>query len=392
MKLAEVELIKIRPSSFRQRAAFDQEKIKELADSIAAMGPIEPIVIRPFDGKFEIVVGERRVLAHEMLKLKTIPAIIRELSDIEAMEMGLEENVHRENLTSIERENAIFTVWEKGRQIDPSFPDGKPRYNSVSDFAKHVGMSELYLRGILKVKGIRDAEGYGKEVSSADIRESAPLPKEERRVILEKKVRGEILASDIGEVAKELKDAPPEVKKPFLEGRGQLKPEIIREVKKIEEPALRKEMAEKIADHDMAPGKAMEMVRQVQVGEAVAKKFGEEALAAIKGPSPEMINDADVQKEWVKSPISREIALLFRNMSNQADLYRILSRRTPEGNDECFCPQCGKKDLRWACCDLPVGKASIDVATQEHSDAVERGKAERDQIKERLKKGKKGDK
>lgn len=115
-----IDLDRIAPAADQPRKLFDQGTLLELAMSIRERGVLEPIVVRPTpdDGKYEIVMGERRWRAAQMAGLAQIPAIVRELSDEEASTDALLENFQREDLNPVERARAIqkllnFMSWEK---------------------------------------------------------------------------------------------------------------------------------------------------------------------------------------------------------------------------------------------------------------------------------------
>lgn len=96
-----LESIEVNP--FQPRIDFDQEKLKELADSIKIHGVIQPITVRKITGnKYQLIAGERRLKASSMAGLHEIPAFVRTANDQEMLEMALIENTHREDLNSIE--------------------------------------------------------------------------------------------------------------------------------------------------------------------------------------------------------------------------------------------------------------------------------------------------
>lgn len=98
LKISEIE-----PNKKQPRRDFNPESLRELSESIEQHGLIQPLVVRPlFDGGYEIVAGERRFRAARMAKLKEVPVIIRELSDEQAMELALIENLQREDLSDLE--------------------------------------------------------------------------------------------------------------------------------------------------------------------------------------------------------------------------------------------------------------------------------------------------
>lgn len=114
-----IDLDKITPALDQPRKTFDQGTLLELAMSIRERGVLEPIVVRPMaDGRYEIVMGERRWRASQMAGLTQIPAVVRELSDEDASTDALLENFQREDLNPVERARAIqklldFLSWEK---------------------------------------------------------------------------------------------------------------------------------------------------------------------------------------------------------------------------------------------------------------------------------------
>lgn len=103
----------ITPNRDQPRKEFEPEALQELSDSIAQHGVLQPILVRPmFSGGYQLVAGERRWRASMMAGLTTIPAVIREMSDNEAMEYALIENLQRENLNPIEEAEGIKQLIE----------------------------------------------------------------------------------------------------------------------------------------------------------------------------------------------------------------------------------------------------------------------------------------
>ena len=108
MKLLSLEANKIILNSKQPRKEFDNEKLEELAKSIKEYGIIQPIIVRKIVslGKYEIVAGERRFRASQIVKLSKVPVIEIESSNIKSFELAVLENVQRENLNSIEEAEA----------------------------------------------------------------------------------------------------------------------------------------------------------------------------------------------------------------------------------------------------------------------------------------------
>jgi ParB family transcriptional regulator, chromosome partitioning protein len=98
----EISLDRIDPNPRQPREAFDEELLQELTTSIEAVGVLQPIVVRPTGGRFQIVMGERRVRAAKEAGLERIPAVVRTTEDDFLLRDALLENIHREDLTPIE--------------------------------------------------------------------------------------------------------------------------------------------------------------------------------------------------------------------------------------------------------------------------------------------------
>jgi len=98
----QVEIDKISPSPFQPRRAFDEIKLQELAMSIRNQGIIQPLVVRPKGERFELIAGERRWRAAMKAGLSTVPVVVRQASDRDALQLVLIENLQREDLNPIE--------------------------------------------------------------------------------------------------------------------------------------------------------------------------------------------------------------------------------------------------------------------------------------------------
>lgn len=104
--IVEISLSELRSNPYQPRRTFDEEKLQELADSIKEFGVVEPIIVKKSIHGFEIVAGERRCKAARIAGLETIPAIIKDFSDEDMMQIALLENIQREDLTAIEEAEA----------------------------------------------------------------------------------------------------------------------------------------------------------------------------------------------------------------------------------------------------------------------------------------------
>jgi len=120
VEIAEVEVARIKPSGINPREAPDPQKMAELVQSMKEVGLIQPILVRKKDEIYQVIIGERRAKAAEKAGLKKLPAIIRDVTDDEAIEMMLIENVQREDLSDVEKGKAAKELLEKFLKKYPS--------------------------------------------------------------------------------------------------------------------------------------------------------------------------------------------------------------------------------------------------------------------------------
>lgn len=111
--VSKVRLSLIEPDKKQPRTGFDEEALNELADNIRTHGVLQPILVRPLDnGGYKIVAGERRWRASRLAGLEEIPVYIKEMTDLEAAEISLIENIHRRDLTPLEEAEAYQTLMD----------------------------------------------------------------------------------------------------------------------------------------------------------------------------------------------------------------------------------------------------------------------------------------
>lgn len=102
----EIDIIKISPNPHQPRADFDEERLKELSDSIKTHGILQPIIATKIDNGYEIIVGERRFQAAKLAGLKTVPVIVRNATEQQKLELAIIENIQRHDLNVIEEAKA----------------------------------------------------------------------------------------------------------------------------------------------------------------------------------------------------------------------------------------------------------------------------------------------
>jgi ParB family chromosome partitioning protein len=104
---------RIRPCAFQPRKDFSDEAIRELADSIKEQGIVQPLIVRPSQDGYELIAGERRWRAAQLLGLTELPVIVREADDRTVLELALIENLQRENLNPIEEAQGYSQLIEQ---------------------------------------------------------------------------------------------------------------------------------------------------------------------------------------------------------------------------------------------------------------------------------------
>lgn len=137
----EIELAKIRPNPYQPRRDFDQKALNELASSIKKSGVFQPVILRqpnPQLSRYELIAGERRFRASKIAGKATIPAIIRQMSDEQMMEVAVLENLQREDLTPLEEAQAYATLMDKLNLTQ-------------AQVAKRLGKSRPYIANYLRL-------------------------------------------------------------------------------------------------------------------------------------------------------------------------------------------------------------------------------------------------
>ncbi len=112
-EIIDINIDELRPNPYQPRQIFDEEALNDLALSIKEYGVFQPIIVKKSIKGYDIIAGERRLRASKIAGKKTIPAIVRPFTDEQMMEIGLLENLQRENLSAIEEATAYKTMLEQ---------------------------------------------------------------------------------------------------------------------------------------------------------------------------------------------------------------------------------------------------------------------------------------
>lgn len=146
----------IEPNRLQPRKSFDDDAIASLADSIKTHGMIQPLVVRPYMGTYQIVAGERRWRAAREAAVEEVPVIIKDLTDSEAMQIALVENLQRENLNPVEEAAGLKELADKYNMTQESIAHitGRSR-SAVSNSIRLLGLPdevlELIKEGLVTV-------------------------------------------------------------------------------------------------------------------------------------------------------------------------------------------------------------------------------------------------
>ena len=134
-----LKLNEIEPNKEQPRKTFDEKALRELANSIERNGVLQPLLVRPMaDGSYQLVAGERRWRASRLAGLTEVPVVVKEMSDEQAMEIALIENLQREDLNPIEEAEGLYLLIE--------------RYNLTQDeAAARVGRSRPAIANALRL-------------------------------------------------------------------------------------------------------------------------------------------------------------------------------------------------------------------------------------------------
>ncbi|WP_338200126.1 ParB/RepB/Spo0J family partition protein [Lactobacillus rizhaonensis] len=137
-EIQDLNLSDIRPNPYQPRKNFDDKSLKELADSIKENGVFQPIIVRKSIKGYEIIAGERRFRASKLAKKTTIPAIVRDFSESQMMEVAVLENLQREDLTPLEEAQA-YEMLQKNLGL------------TQEEVSKRMGKSRPYIANYLRL-------------------------------------------------------------------------------------------------------------------------------------------------------------------------------------------------------------------------------------------------
>jgi len=154
--LGTIETARIHPGRYQPRTRMDEQALKELSDSIRAQGLLQPVVVRPHDGGYELIAGERRWRAAQMAGLAQIPAVVRDVPDEAALVMALIENIQREDLNPMEQATAVQRLIDEFKMTHEQAADAVGRSRSATSNLLRLlklarPVQEMLMRGALEM-------------------------------------------------------------------------------------------------------------------------------------------------------------------------------------------------------------------------------------------------
>jgi len=182
----------ISPNRMQPRSFFNDDKLEELVASIKEHGIIQPVVVQKADSGYELIVGERRWRASKKLGLKKIPAVIREVSDEQSLEIAIIENIHRQDLNPIEEAEAYARLSKEFALTQEMVADrvGKSRAavantmrllnlsGSIKEDLVSGRISMGHARALLSLENTKKMEALRKEI----VKQNLTVRQTEKRV------------------------------------------------------------------------------------------------------------------------------------------------------------------------------------------------------------------
>jgi len=201
----EIKLTDVEPNEKQPRREFDDEALKDLAESIKEHGVVQPIIVRRLGNGYQIIAGERRWRASRLAGNRTIPAIVKECTNLEVMELALIENLQREDLNSIEEALAYKSLIEEYKMTQ-------------EEISKQIGKSRPAIANSLRLlqlpQNIKDMIATGK-ISQGHARALLAIEGEKRQLeIAEKIVEQQLNVRQIEKLAKAEKKIDKKEKEP----------------------------------------------------------------------------------------------------------------------------------------------------------------------------------
>jgi len=195
-----IAIDQIAPNPWQPRVHFEDAKMREMAESIGEHGIIEPLVVRPREGGYELIAGERRLRAATRAGLERVPVIVREARAEDRLELALIENIQRENLSPLDEADAYRRLTEEHglTQDDVAERVGKSR-PAITNALRLLGLPDAvkaqlesgeltagHARAVLTIEGVTEQVQFAREIVTRRLTKSEA----EREAVERRKRRG----------------------------------------------------------------------------------------------------------------------------------------------------------------------------------------------------------
>lgn len=189
-----VELIERNP--FQPRKDFDEEGLVELTDSVKRHGVLQPLLVRPHNGSYQLIAGERRLLAAKRAGLETVPCRVLELEDKQVCAVAIEENLKRKDLNVLEKAQA--------------FKDYLDRFGgTVEDLAATLSLSRSTVSNFIRLLDLAEpvkAAVREEKISAGHARALITLPEEEQVALCHKAAKEGLTVREVEQAARDLQN------------------------------------------------------------------------------------------------------------------------------------------------------------------------------------------
>ncbi|MBR6000653.1 MAG: ParB/RepB/Spo0J family partition protein [Oxalobacter sp.] len=189
----EVDIDLIIPNPYQPRTNFKKEELDELAESIKKNGLLSPILVRPYDGKYQIIAGERRWQACKLINMKKVPIRIKEADDDQSIILALVENIQRSNLNPIEEAYGYRRMMERGKMTQ-------------SEVAQAVSKGRTTITNALRLLELPEEAQqllFEDKITAGHARAILSIPtKEGRRKLIDKLIEEKLSVRDAERIAK----------------------------------------------------------------------------------------------------------------------------------------------------------------------------------------------
>jgi ParB family chromosome partitioning protein len=267
IELRMIPIDRIQPNPFQPRGTFEKESIRELADSMEDVNIIQPIIVRKLGDVYQIIAGERRWRAAKVAELKELPCIVKDIAENRVLLESVVENLHRKDLTDIERENVIHELWKSGL------------FGTKEALAKAIGVPKERVLYDIEAKEFRDAEKVSMDTSTRTIRGTRGLPTEERKAVIEKVQAGEFKVSEVDTISKILRAGSEPIKEEILKRKSRLSAKMAESIMtKLSEEEEQKIVVDEIKRFRLTEDEVEDRVREIrrakERGESPRKEMG----------------------------------------------------------------------------------------------------------------------